>query len=238
MLTSAAVLAAVAFGATLRAKARREHRAVLERRAGLLASAVDIFPGSELTIGRDGFPTVSALLPDGRDIGIEIVADTLVTRRLPQLWLKLTVSEPARCRAFSIGALARPTGAEFYSAVHELPEWMAPPPRCDVPLLVRGRSVAAADAVRAGAVLTSLFADRELKEAVATPRGVRIVRRIAEGDRGAHLLLRQIRFPVDVVAADLIRSALSDAETLTQALSDARASRDAVPERAAELELQ
>lgn len=232
MLTSAALLAAAAAGAALWTKARREHREALGRRAGLLGPALEMFPSGELAIGGDGFPRLSALLPDGRNVGIEVVADTLVTRRLPQLWLKLTVSEPARRRDFSIGALARPTGAEFYSAVHELPEWIAPPPQCELPLLVRGRSVTPAAAARADAVLKSLFADKELKEAVVTPRGVRIVRRVAEGDRGAHLLLRQVRFPVDTVPADLIRSALDDAETLARALGSA------TPEPRAELELQ
>ncbi len=220
MLTSAAVLAFAAAGATLWAKGRREHRAALLRRAGLLGSALDMFTDGEVTLGRDGFPAFSGLLPDARNIGIEMVADTLVTRRLPQLWLKLTIGDPAPRRGFSIGALARPTGAEFYSIVHELPEWIAPPD-CDLPLLVRGRSASAADVARAGPVLRSLFADREVKEAVATPRGARIVRRVAEGDRGAHLLLRQIRFPVDVVPADVIASALADAELLAHALTSA-----------------
>jgi hypothetical protein len=231
LTTSAAVLAFAAAGATLWAKARREHRTALSGRSGLLASAVAMFPDGQMTFGRDGFPTFSAQLPDGRPVGIEILVDTLVTRRLPQLWLKLTIGDKARRRDFSIGALARPTGAEFYSLVHELPEWIAPPD-CDLPLLVRGRSATAADAARAGAVLRSLFADREVKEAVATPRGVRIVRRVAEGDRGAHLLLRQIRFPVDTVSADLIRTAVADAEALADALTDT------APVRDLELELQ
>ena len=34
-----------------------------------------------------------------------------------------------------------------------------------------------------------------MKEIAATPRGVRLVRQASEGDRGAHFILRQVRFP-------------------------------------------
>lgn len=219
MLTTAtAFAAAAAAGMTLWAKARRDHQDVLRERASLLASAVELFPDAAITLGGDGFPRLGARLPDGRDVGIEIIADTLVTRRLPQLWLALTLRENEARRDFAIGALARPTGAEFFSLVHELPDWIAPP-RCDLPLLVRGRSAAPDVIARANGTFCGIFSDPEVKEAVATPRGLRIVRRVAEGDRAAHLLLRQIRFPVSTVSTDLIRKAMADAQVLEDALS-------------------
>jgi hypothetical protein len=204
--------------AGLAAKARREHHDMLRQRAALLDAAASLFAEARIAIGHDGFPVLTGRLLDGRPIGLEVIADTLVPRRLPQLWFKLTIHEPtARCRP-SIGVLARPTGAEFYSLVQELPDWIAPPFRAEIPLLMRGRDASGSDVEQTSAVFARLFSDPGLKEAAVTPRGVRLVRQIAQGERGAHMVYRQIRFPVLQVSPDLVRKALEEAELLNTAL--------------------
>lgn len=223
MTASMALLAfAAAAAAGLSLKALREHRDVLRRRAHLLDAAGDLFAGSRISIAPDSFPVLDGSLPDDRRIRIELIADTLVFRRLPQLWLKLTLAEPDIRRRPRIGALSRPTGAEFYSLVHDLPE------RIDVadvdnPLLIRGdRNLTAQDVEQATAMFRMLFRDPAMKETVIMPRGVRLVRQVAEGDRGAHLLLRQVRFPVDEISPDLIHRAVEDLQALSRTLEGER----------------
>jgi hypothetical protein len=217
MLTSITALTlALAAAGVLWLKARRDHRDALERRAGLLQGARDMFPDARLAVGADGFPSLSFRLADGRDARLALVADSLVTRRLPQLWLELTILAGAPYRDFSIGALARPTGAEYYSTVHALPDFVEPPAG-EVPLLVRARSLPRQIATEAARALARPFADPRLKEAVLLPRGVRIIRQACEGDRGAHLLLRQARFDAPEVTADVINKAIAEALALDRA---------------------
>lgn len=162
-------------------------------------------------------------LSDGRRIRIELIADTLVCRRLPQLWLKLTLAEERLQKRPSIGALSRPTGAEFYSMVHDLPEWLAPP-QTEASILLRGDGTATPTEIKqASSTFQALFRNPTVKEAVITPRGVRLIRQVAEGDRGAHLVLRQVRFPVEQVPADLIRTAIAEVQLLSETLTDAGA---------------
>lgn len=220
--TSLEFLLFVAAGfAGLAVKAWREHRDMLRRRASLLDAAAGLFHEAKLSIRPDGFPALDGHLADGRRVAIDIIADTLVPRRLAQLWLKLTIREPAARSRPTIGALARPTGAEFYSLVHEMPDWMAPPFQSEFPLLMRGQDASTDEIERSGAVFRSLFSDPGLKEAAITPRGIRIVRQIAQGDYGAHVLFRQVRFPVDQVSPDLVRKVLADA-ALLDAVFDSR----------------
>jgi hypothetical protein len=142
----------------------------------------------------------------------------MVTRRLPQLWLRVTLSESGERNRPTIGALARPTGAEYYSLVHDMVEWM-PPPETDASLLMRGDGHATAWQVeRVSALFRSLFADPKVKEAVITPRGTRIIRQAAQGEPGAHKVLRQVRFPLRAVPADLVALAIAEAETLSALL--------------------
>ncbi|MDK1374049.1 MULTISPECIES: hypothetical protein [unclassified Sinorhizobium] len=210
----------VASGSWMGARAIRDHRAAMAERRSLLDGAALLLPLARITHGADQFPILSGILGDGRKIRIELVADTMVCRRLPQLWLKVTLLEAAACHRPKLGALARPTGAEFYSLVHEMPHWFTPPPT-EAALLMRGDDSASPEHVeRARAMFGSLFSDPTLKEAAITPRGVRLVRQFAQGERGAHLLLRQARFAVTAIAPDLIRRTIVEAEALSGCLAD------------------
>jgi hypothetical protein len=201
-------------------KALRDHRRAMAQRRKLLDEAAALLHDPRMTFGPDHFPVVVGRLADRRQVKIELIADTLVTRRLPQLWLRATLSEAVERHRPTIGALARPTGAEFYSLVHELPEQIKPPPTAS-PLLMRGDGRATAGEIeRASRMFRKLFADPALKEAVIAPRGTRLVRQASQGDRGAHLLLRQARFPIERVEADLLRRALGELQALSATLTD------------------
>ena len=213
IFSAAAVMLLVAF-------ALREHRAAMTRRRALLAEAVALLRDARLTHGPDQFPIVSGRIEDGRTARIELVADTMVTRRLPQLWLKVTIAEPSERGGPSIGALARPTGAEYYSLVHDLPEWMAPP-ETGAPLLMRGDATATpAEVAAAAAHFRQLFADARVKEAVITPRATRLLCQAAQGERSAHMFLRQARFSLAAVPAAAIRLALLEATKLSAVLPE------------------
>ncbi|WP_192254423.1 hypothetical protein [Mesorhizobium silamurunense] len=220
MITTLAFSAfVVASCAWIGKRAISDHRASLAKRRGLLDEAARLFPDARMSFAPDHFPILVSRLEDGRQVRIELLADTMVTRRLPQLWLRVTLSEVSERGRPAIGALARPTGAEYYSLVHDLPEWMAPP-EMETSLLMRGDGHASAWQVeRAVAIFQKLFSDPAVKEAVISPRGTRVIRQAAQGERGAHLLLRQIRFAVTTISADLVSKAVAEAESLSEALS-------------------
>src|SRR5262245_4962436 len=221
MITSLAFMAFVAAStAGLSMMALREHRSALKLRNGMLNSAAGLLTDARISIARDQFPVLMGRLGDQRQIRIELVADTLVFRRLPQLWLKITLNERHEVRRPTIGALARPTGAEFYSLVHDLPQWIEPP-QMSAPLLMRGDGSASASQIeRVAATFKTLFSDPTVKEAAITPRGVRLIRQAAQGDRGAHLILRQTSFPLTEISPDLVRKAIAEVEALSETLRD------------------
>ena len=225
MTTSFALLIlSVAACAWLTLRAMRDQREAMAERSGLLAEAGHVLSDAKTVIGPDQYPVVTGRIPDGRQVKIELIADTLVTRRLPQLWLRVTLYDTSPIRP-TIGALARPTGSEYYSLVHDMPQWMAPPISA-TPLLVRGDGTATPAQIEfALRHFASLFAELSVKEAVISPRGVRIVRQAAQGERGAHLLLRQSRFSIATVPASDIDKAIAMAISLAEALPVARPTR-------------
>ncbi|MEO5325675.1 hypothetical protein PV773_20405 [Mesorhizobium sp. CC13] len=225
MITTIAFSAFVAAScAWIGVRAAGDHRAALAGRRGLLDAAAELLQEARIGHSADQFPILTGRLEDGRPAKIELIADTMVTRRLPQLWLRVTVSEKTACARPTIGALARPTGAEYYSLVHDMPVWMTPP-ETDAALLVRGDGTATQQqAVRMSAMFHSLFSDPQVKEAVITPRGARVIRQAAQGERGAHMLLRQAYFSLAAIPTGLVRQAIAEVETLGAILADEPAS--------------
>jgi hypothetical protein len=204
-------LAACALLAVL---ATREHRKTMTRRHRLLDEAAAVLKTPRFGLSADHHHVVSGVLEDGTRVTLDVITDTMVTRRLPQLWLRVTLQDGVTQLWPAIGVLARPTGSEYYSAVHGLNEWLTPP-MAQVPLLMRGSADARDEQwqpLRQG--LAGLVGDPRLKEAVVTPRMIRVVVQAAEGERSAHLLLRQARFAVDTVPERTIRQALDLATEL------------------------
>ena len=217
------LLFCVAGVAVIAALARKELRNDLQQRRTLLDAAAGLLENPSVTVAGDGYPRLIGTC-DGRKVSLEVVPDSLVPRRLPQLWLKLTLLMPEASPRPSIGVLARPIGTEFYSRVLGLPDTIAPSFAVDFPLLMRGRGATDAAIQRTSGLFRTLFADPELKEIVITPRGAGTVRRIAEGDRGAHVLYRQMRFPVTQVSPEFVRNALAELHLLNDALEPSPAS--------------
>ena len=66
-----------------------------------------------------------------------------------------------------------------------------------------------ADTLRAiEPALAPLLADPRVKEIVIGPEGASVIWQAAEGDRGAHLILRQSVFPVGRIPADEVAARL------------------------------
>ena len=201
----------------------RDHRAAIRERTGLLDGLSASLDLVQRRIGPDGFPALEGWLPDRRGVTVELIADTLVTRRLPQLWLVVTVRENLVQGGPSFGALARPTGAEFYSRIGGLHHRVTSLALSDAPLMIRADSpLGTRESEDLCEAVSAIFHDRRIKEILVTPRGARIVCQAAEGDRGPHLILRQARFASSSIGGDMLVRAVADADALRAAL-------DAVP---------
>jgi hypothetical protein len=195
-----------------------EHRHAMLQRRGLLDEAHVLLGEPQITMAPDQFPIVTGRIDDGRQVRLELIADTMVTRRLPQLWLKVTLTESGT-RASP--TLARPTGSEYYSLVHGLPEWLAPP-ETGISLLMRGDGRhTPAQAASINAHFQQLFADPLLKEAVVSPKAARVIYQASQGERAAHMFLRQARFSLASVPAATMRQAIALAAGLNSVLAEA-----------------
>ncbi len=207
---------ALAAGLVLFLLARNEQRSILAARHRLLDEAIALMtPGFRSGLSPDEHPVLGGTLRDGRQTTLDLISDTMVTRRLPQLWLRVTIHLDMPRSWPCLGVLARPTGSEYYALVHSLDTWIEPPPSAQS-LLMRGDAEARDvrwEPFRKG--LTALVANPKVKEVAVTPRMIRVVFQAAEGERGAHLVLRQARFAMETVPEATIGQALDVAAAIS-----------------------
>jgi len=195
---------------------RRDRRRFEAERAMLFDDLRGLLSESELTRATLDYPKLRGVYR-GHKVTVDAVLDNLAVRKVPSLWLRVTVLTDIPY-ASSCDILARAHNVEFYapsnSFDHVLPLPAGWPQhltiKCDNP-----------DGVPPQALLAQhigVFNDERVKELLVTPKGVRLVRQGAQASRAEYLVLRQSLFgPVVIpreMVADLLDRALALADTL------------------------
>jgi hypothetical protein len=186
------VLLALLFGGVLGyIHVTHRRRVGIERRA--------LFDGcrealSDAAIRQDGidYPVL-----EGRygnlDVKIEAIVDHVSLRKLPQLLALVTLRAPVPGGAV-VDVLARPQNTEFYSPWSGLPFVVDSARHWPAHALVRTNHRGPLPILGVLDARMRLFEDARVKELLITPRGVRLVYLLKEGERGPYLLLRQAVF--------------------------------------------
>jgi hypothetical protein len=217
MTVLTATLIGLGISGAVGALAAREHRLLRATRRSLLDPCAHVLDGAEIRHGGDGFPSLTGVRR-GRHVHVEMIPDTIVPRRLPQLWLSITLLD-ALAEAPSLAILVRPAGYEFYSLTGRLTYALDAPAALPQEVLVRGPDARAEQLLRQVTLpLATALADPRVKEIAITARGLRIIWQAGEGRRGEHLLLRQAVFDGAEVQAGTLIKLLEALETLRSAI--------------------
>lgn len=195
---------------------RRRTKGAATERAGMLRPCEALLTASVHGRDRTGYGMLAGRF-GGVPVEIRLIPEALAFRRLPQLWLSVSVHR-ATGIAGTLDILRRVAGAEFYAPGDDLPARYPVPSGWPGETLVRGSRSAGDLFDRSAEPVTDILADPRVKEVLLTPRGVRIVSQLCEGDRGAYLLLRENRFPVSQVDPERLRPLLVQAADLARHL--------------------
>ena len=188
-----AVLLLAAAVAILLLLGRREARVAAAARHSILDPSLNVLDAPKVEIDACGFPKMEGKFR-GRSFRVALIPDTLTFRRLPQLWLDVTLKRSLPIDG-SVAILVRQSGADYFSLTDHLNERLTPPENFPDVCLIKGEGPGAHHILgRIAPYVASLLRDPQFKEIAVTPRGIRIMRQLAEGKRGDHLILRQIVF--------------------------------------------
>jgi hypothetical protein len=189
-------------------------------RAGFLDACRPLLSDTGVRIEPDGFPRLAGR--SGNTLfDLRIVPDTLTTRKLPALWLLVTLTEPMPVSA-TWHLMLRPRGTETFSAFGSLPRLLPPQPGLPADSSVRTDSTHGLPPSALAEVVARLGEDR-LKEVVLSPKGLRLTWLAEEAHRGRYLIFRDAEMGLEPLRPEILTR-------LLDALLDLRAGLDE-PER-------
>ncbi len=138
----------------------------------------------------------------GMDARIELHTDAIVMRKLPALWLLVTLKTPLKIDG-AIAVMKRPLNTEYWSPFDRLSDRLDRPGHWPEHTNIRCQG---ADGPRLISVLEKhldLLADAKGKEILITAKGVRLAWLAEEGDRSSYLIGRQVAFSTEPVPGEL-----------------------------------
>lgn len=162
------------------------------RRAQLFADCLPLF--GRYRVVQDGlhYPVLSGTYR-GREVRLEPVVDNFAWRKLPVLWLKVTVLETNR-HGVVLDLLMRPIGTEVYSPNDQLETRPRMPEAWPQDAILGSDRSAPPALIEQLTPHMALFDDPKMKELIVTPHGVRLVYLVDQASRPYYVIFREIRF--------------------------------------------
>jgi hypothetical protein len=198
---------------------RRDRQKVQAQRASLFDACAPLF--SECHLGQQGvgYPRLEGCYR-GRRFQLELIYEALTFRKLPVLWLSVTLMEPTRSQGV-VDLMVRPQNTEYFSPFWDLPVSFDLPEEAPAHALLRGDDPAALPPWPILQPHLDFFVDEYAKELLVTPRGVRLVRLAAQAERSRYQILRHGHFEQPALSADAVQPLLERLLALHSSLATA-----------------
>ncbi len=133
---------------------------------------------------------------------IQTIVDILATRKLPSLWLMITLPE-AQPVAAIFDLMMRPSGPTTFSNFDFLNTTIPTPMNFPSHAVIRTDDASKLIALDRVLPFLEIFHERFGKELLISPKGLRIVVQAAEADRARYSVLREADFGAVVIDAGL-----------------------------------
>jgi hypothetical protein len=188
------------------------------KRAQFFAGCLDLFQTYRVVQDDIAYPVLTGTYR-GHDVRLEPVVDHMAWRKLPVLWLKVSVLKP-NPYAGVLDFLMRPLGTEFYSPSGHLDHQLKLPEAWPQDALLCTDDPSTMPPMELMTPHMQLFANTKMKELVVTPMGVRLVCQIWQASRTHYVTLREIRFDGELLDRELLRERLDAAIAIADSVSE------------------
>lgn len=173
----------------------------------LFAKVQNLFSHSHLARGETAGTSKLDGEYHGHRFQLKAVVDTLATRKLPCLWLLITLPEAQNVKA-TLNMMMRPTGPTTFSNFDFLAHTVVTPSGFPAHAVIRTNDEVHCLSAELLRPHLQLFETRHGKELLISPKGLRIVVQVAEVDRLRYGVFREANFGDTVIDADLVKQCL------------------------------
>jgi hypothetical protein len=200
---------------------RRDRRRVAAQRAQFFDSCLCLFQSYRVTQDGPTFPMLSGRY-GGQDVRLEPVIDNMACRRVPVLWLRVTVLKQNPYKG-TLDLLVRPGGVEVYSPSSELHYHLALPQGWPEQALLCTDDPSSNPPLQTITPHMAIFGDPYMKELVVTSHGVRLVRMIWQARQLHYAVLREVKFDGTNLDPAVAKTLLDAAVDIAHELSNSAA---------------
>lgn len=173
----------------------------------LFAEALPVLEDAEATAGETAGTFILTGRYRGLDLRVTVVADTLALRKLPSLWLMVTIPMPLPIKA-TLDLMMRPASVTSFSNFDHLPFTIETPEGFPEQMVIRSDVPDMALPLDLVARHVAPLSQPRGKELLITPKGLRLVMQMAEADRARYGVFRQADFGGAVVDPEVLREAV------------------------------
>lgn len=159
-----------------------------QARAGWFDACLPLMSDARVGATDHGFARVNGRYR-GTLFDLQALPDTLTCRKLPSLWLLVSIPEPMPLSG-TLDLMVRPTGGEVFSHFATRPVAVEVPPGFPPDTAVRSDRTDLVLRPDLAARLGAAFFSPRVKELVLSPKGLRLVWLAEEADRSRYLLFR------------------------------------------------
>lgn len=138
---------------------------------------------------------------------LKAIVDTLATRKLPSLWLMVTLPETQKVKA-TLNMMMRPTGPTSFSNFDFLVHTLETPHDFPMHAVIRTDDQLLHPSLDKIRPTLGLFETRFGKELLISPKGLRVVLHVAEVDRLRYGVFREANFGETFIQSDLLTQCL------------------------------
>jgi hypothetical protein len=220
MLTYAVALVAIIALVTLY---RRDRYRLKGQRARFFDDCLDLFQSYQVTQEGPTFPALSGRYRD-HEVRLHPVIDDMACRKIPVLWLKVTILQPSSYRGV-LDFLVRPGGVEVYSPSAELHYHLTLPEGWPQQSLLCTDDPSSIPPLKSIDPHMGLFADAYMKELVVTGQGVRLVRMIGQASPLHYAAFREVKFEGIQLNRAVVQALLDAAIGIAVDIADAHSGR-------------
>lgn len=179
------------------------------------AEAMDLLEDPSVTAGTAAGTAVLTGRYLGTHVQIKAVTDTLALRKLPSLWLMVTLPVPVPVAA-TIDLMMRPEASTSFSNFDQLDYTIQTPDDFPIGAVIRTDDPSHVPSPLYLKPHLTPFYGRQAKELLISPKGLRIVMLLAEADRARYGVFRQADFGEVRVSPELLKDCLERLHTLRE----------------------
>lgn len=199
---------------------RRSEGLIVQERTGLFKGCDVILDNSATHYEKNGFPSIQGEY-DGFRVTLDLVPDTMTMRKIPPLWLMITIKANNKTKG-SLDFLVRPQNTEFYSPGWQWDGYFDTPEHWPQHSIAKYKESAVPVELLEHS-LPDLFADEKVKQLLVTSDGLRVTYMVKQAIRGEYLLMRGAIFDKEPIDNNVVKTMLETAIAMRKKIEQGNA---------------